>query len=355
MKILIDIGHNAHVHFFKNFIGNMTAKGHEFIITAKDRRFLFQLLDEYNISYYNKGKRATSLIKKLFYLLKDDKYILNLAKNQHPDMFLGFGSPCIAHVSLVTKKPSIYFYDTEHSFFFRQTYLPFTKTFITPASYYANHGRKQYRFDGYKELAYLHPKRYTPDKDIKQKLGLKNGSKYVILRFIDKNAFHDLFYKGFNDNEKIQLITTLEKYAKVFISNESPLPEKYWKYRIPLPPHKIHDVLAGAELFLGEGATMAAEAALVGTPSIYNYLQFGYLKSLQAEGLLNYTPNIKNTIQLAKAILKDDNAKQKQQQKAKKVIDECIDLTAFMEWLVENYPNSLEILRKDPSYQYKFK
>ncbi|MFW5804449.1 MAG: DUF354 domain-containing protein, partial [bacterium] len=35
MKILIDIGHPAHVHYFKNFITKMSQKGHSFIVIAR--------------------------------------------------------------------------------------------------------------------------------------------------------------------------------------------------------------------------------------------------------------------------------------------------------------------------------
>ncbi len=37
MRILVDIGHPAHVHFFKNFIWEMEKRGHEFIVTARDK------------------------------------------------------------------------------------------------------------------------------------------------------------------------------------------------------------------------------------------------------------------------------------------------------------------------------
>jgi len=45
MKILIDISHPAHVHFFKYFIRNMQNKGHDIKITAKDKDLTLKLLD----------------------------------------------------------------------------------------------------------------------------------------------------------------------------------------------------------------------------------------------------------------------------------------------------------------------
>jgi len=36
MKILIDIGHPAHVHLFRNLIKNLEHKGHFVLVTVKD-------------------------------------------------------------------------------------------------------------------------------------------------------------------------------------------------------------------------------------------------------------------------------------------------------------------------------
>jgi predicted glycosyltransferase len=55
----------------------------------------------------------------------------------------------------------------------------------------------------------------------------------------------------------------------VFITSEAELPAEFKPHQIHVPPHRIHDVLAFARLYLGEGATMATEAGLLGTPSIY--------------------------------------------------------------------------------------
>jgi predicted glycosyltransferase len=44
MKILIDIGHPAHVHYFRNFIKLMEQKGHSFLIIAKNHNITYKLL-----------------------------------------------------------------------------------------------------------------------------------------------------------------------------------------------------------------------------------------------------------------------------------------------------------------------
>jgi predicted glycosyltransferase len=44
MKVLIDIGHPAHVHFYKNTIKELEAKGHEVLVTARDKDVAINLL-----------------------------------------------------------------------------------------------------------------------------------------------------------------------------------------------------------------------------------------------------------------------------------------------------------------------
>ena len=51
MRILIDILHPAHVHFFRNFHGEMTGRGHELLITARDKDRSVELLERYGLPY----------------------------------------------------------------------------------------------------------------------------------------------------------------------------------------------------------------------------------------------------------------------------------------------------------------
>ena len=38
-----------------------------------------------------------------------------------------------------------------------------------------------------------------------------------------------------------------------------------------------------------------------------------------------------------------------------KLLKDKIDVTAFMVWFIENYPQSFEIMKENPEYQEKFK
>ena len=99
-------------------------------------------------------------------------------------------------------------------------------------------------------------------------LKVKKGQKYAIVRFVSWEAHHDIGQHGFSLQDKEKAIHDLAKYITVFISSEKPLPESLEKFRIHIPIEKMHDALAFAHLYLGEGGTTATEAALLGTPNI---------------------------------------------------------------------------------------
>ena len=75
----------------------------------------------------------------------------------------------------------------------------------------------------------------------------------------------------------------------------------------------MHDLLAGAVLFVGEGATMAAESAVLGTPAVYvNTLRMGYTDELEARYNLLYNCQgayrHEMAVDIAEAILSGETA-----------------------------------------------
>ena len=51
MNILVDIGHPAHVHFFKNFIWEMQKRNHKLFINTVNKDVTLDLLEKYNFKY----------------------------------------------------------------------------------------------------------------------------------------------------------------------------------------------------------------------------------------------------------------------------------------------------------------
>ena len=357
MKILIDVNHPAHIHYFRNFIQIMQSKGHSVLVVSRNMMIMRKLLEYYKIDYRLRNKRPSNIFFKPFYALNSIIIFYKYAKTNNPDVFLGFASFFTSFVSFILKKKSITFDDTEHNSMNHFLYKQFTNYLFTPNCFKKKILASQEIFDGYMELAYLHPNYFRPDQTIRGELGLDDGDKYIILRFISWDATHDRGNKGLDIAFKKELIRVLSKYAKVFISSEGELLEDLKQHKIKIPPERMHDALAFAYMFIGEGATMASECAMLGTPSVYvNSLEVGYCTELEKKYNLIYNfRNSQGVLEKAIDLLNTSNLKQKFQKRRQKMLTDKIDVTAFMVWFIENYPESVEIMKKNPDYQWKFK
>jgi uncharacterized protein len=356
MKVLIDIGHPAHVHLFKNFAHGMIRKGHAVHFTVRSKEHEISLLESEKLAYTNFGKHYRSVSGKIWGLLKFTYLEIVVSFRFKPDIYLSHGSFYAAWASRFFGKPHISMEDTGNQEQVK-LYLPFTKAVLTSTSFPFKYGSKQICYEGYHELAYLHPHYFSPDPRIKNDLFLKDDEKYYIVRFVAWNASHDFGQERITFSDKKHLINLLSQKGKVFISCEKEFEPEFEPYKFPLSPDKMHSALAYAELFIGEGATMASEAAVLGTPSVYiNSLQRGYLlEQEKSYGLVYNFTSVRDFYIKASEILSNVFLKENCEKSRKKLLNEKIDLTAFLIWFIESWPESFNIMRKNPEYQNNFK
>jgi len=335
MKILIDIGHPAHVHYFKNLVWQMQKEGHEFLIVARDRKNVFELLDAYGFTYASRGKGSKNLIGKLLYLPSASLKISALARKFRPDVFLSFASPYAALASKLCGKPHIAFDDTEAGRFEQMLYLPFTDIVCTPTWFRKDFGKKHRRFNGFIELSYLRPNYFKPDPHILAELGLRADERYFVVRFVSWEASHDVGEGGLDIDSKRKLIETLESQGRVFISSETPLPPEFEKYRLPTKTERIHHVLAFADLYVGESPTMTTESALLGTPAICinSWAQdCGNFQELKKHGLIeSFLPgDFHKALDAVRISSKENDNKKEQGKKQKRIISQTDDVSSWM-------------------------
>jgi predicted glycosyltransferase len=340
MKILIDITHPAHAHLYKNFIWEMEKKGHEFLITARDKDVTKQLLDAYNIPYVLVGLGKfgkTNLI--LEWVYREIK-IFSIAKNFNPDILMGGVNPAIVHVAKILGKKSIIFTDSEPEVIkYPIADLltnPFADIILTLSSVRHDYGTKEVRVNSYKELAYLHPRWFTPNPDVLHRSGIKDGEDFVILRFVSWGAYHDVGKAGFDSDTKRELIKAIEPYARVFISSESQLPTEFEQYRIPIRPEQMHDFLYYAKLLICDSQTMTTEAAVLGTPAIrFNSFvgkqDMGNFVELEDKyGLIFNYNDAKLAMKKTLELVKRQDLKAECKKKKERLVKDKIDLTQFV-------------------------
>jgi uncharacterized protein len=355
LRILFDIGHPAHVHFFRHVISILEGDGHEILVTAREKEVTYHLLKAYNIPFTPRGGFRKGMLDKAFGLLKTDYQMYKIAKAFQPDILIGVHNPYIAHISRLLNKPSIIFTDTERVGIASTLTFPFADVVLTPSCFTETIDRKKQVFiNGYKELAYLHPNQFTPDISVLDDLGLKVGENFIILRFISWGASHDTNLHGVVKGSEADIAKTLSEYGRVFVTSEKELDPLLEPYRISVPPEKIHSLLYYASLYFGEGGTMATESAVLGTPSIHvestdegiatgNFIG-NYLDLRNNYDLLHFFPDQVSALEKAREILQNPSSKSEWQKKRNILIQEKTDVTRWMVDFIEKYPESFKRL-----------
>jgi len=356
MRILIDIGHPGHVHLFRPFAKEMQKRGHKILFTCREKEFEIDLLKAAGFEYISFGEKYSSITGKLWGLVKFDIQEFITGLKFKPDMLLSHGSFYAAHASFLLRKPHISMEDTGNMEQMR-LYLPFTKNVLVSSAFHKNLGNKQIIYNSYHELAYLHPKYFKPNNHILKTIQRKPNQKYVLLRFISWNASHDIGQGGLSLVEKEKLIGLLKtKGYKIHISSEKELPAQFEEYKINIHPSQIHDVMAFADLFIGEGATMASECAVLGTPAIYiNTMNAGTIDEQEKYGLLSHFHSGEGVLKKVKELNINKNLKEEWKEKRDKMLADKINLTSFLVWFIENYPDSAKVMKENPDYQLRFK
>ena len=354
MKILVDIGHPAHIHYFKNCARVLIEKGHQFLFVVRERDSTIELIKETGFDYVSRGKGGKGLLQKMLMIPKIDYKLYRIARKFQPDMFLSFSSGYAAHVATLMRKPHIALDDTEHAKYEHWMCRPFTDVVISPSCYNAPLWKNQILFESFLELLYLHPNYFTPDHSAIERIGVKDGEKYCILRLISWDANHDVGQHGLSYQDKVSLVKVLSKECRVYISSEEELDETLRDYQLKIHPKDLHSVLAYASLYIGEGSTTASESALLGTPAIYiNSLHVGYVDEEEQRGLSYHLNTLNEIKEYSLKILQE--GKTSFNEKREILLKEKIDPTAFLVWFIENYPESKKIMKENPDYQYRFR
>lgn len=344
MNVLVDVNHPAHVHLFKHLVWELQSKGHEVTITSRNKEVTVGLLDRYGFDHTTLSTVRDSLPGLAGELLQRELGLLKVARRTNPDVYIGC-NPAIAHTSSLLGGTALIMHDSEPTKLRELLFVPFADRVVTPEGFTKDLGAVQLRYPGYHELAYLHPNRFDPDPEAIAEFGIDPDERFFLIRFIAWNAYHDRGQSGFSRDIKRELVSRLSKHGTVYITSEAPLPAEFEQYRLPVPPHLVHDVLHYADLYVGDSQTMATEAAVLGTPAIrsnsfadatnmsnFEELEhrYGLLYSLSDEG---------RAVELAECLAMDSDIADEWNRKRRRLLDEKIDVTDFLVELITAMAN----------------
>jgi len=365
MKTLFFLGHPAHYHLFKHTIWGLKQKGHDVRIYIKTKDILEALLRETRLEYTNvlPEGRKSSRVAILFGVLKRDWRLLKLLYNNRVDLMVG-SEPSLTHIGKMLQIPTLYFAEDDVRVtpqIANNITFPFATHIISPTSCeLMSWSKKKIAYQGYQKLAYLHPNRFTPQLErISDVIDINERN--FLIRLSNLSAHHDFGLFGLNNDLVVRITQILSEHGNVFISAEGRLPSALKKYELRTNLKDIHHILSFTELLISDSQSMSVEAAMLGTPSI-RFSDFAgkisVLEELEYKYGLTYgirPSNPEKLIRTIKKLISTPNLKDVWQHLRWKMLSEKIDVTAFMVWLIENYPKSVRLIKNNPEYQFKFK
>jgi len=333
MKVLIDICHPAHVHFFRPIIQKLKCKGHQVLVTSREKDVTINLLNKYNIQHtcISTAPNKTSVILLLKELLIREIQLFKIILTFKPDTLSAIGGIFIAHTGFITRTNNIVFYDTENAKLQNLLTYPFARKVIVPQCYESWVPSNTIRYSGYHELSYLNKKFFKPDYSIAQNSGINPESQNFLIRIVSWNANHDINETGWNNVFLSKIVNLLSKNGNVIISTERKVPAEFTPYLYAGEPTDLHHLLAYCDMYVGESATLASEAVVLGIPAVYiantsrGYVneqeqRYQMAKVIYSFDLIKVEQAIDEFMQLDKDIIK---------QRHKILLDNTIDVSEF--------------------------
>lgn len=281
MRVLFDLTHPAQVHFFKNPIRELAGGGDEVFVTSRDKDVELALLDELGIGHRCLSRSRKGLLGLAVELVERNARMVALVARLRPDVLVARMGISIGLPGALWRIPRVVFEDTEHARLQAALSLPFATHVVTGTGYQRDFGDRQVRFRGFPVMSYLAPDRFRPDGELLRRFGIERDRPLIVLRKVALAAAHDVGLAGSSWAELRAAIAELSRHGRVVLSVEGELPVDLGHLANPVPASLFHHVLATADLYIGESLTMAAEAAVLGTPAILcNPQRTGYLRAL---------------------------------------------------------------------------
>jgi hypothetical protein len=364
MKILVYVGHPAQYLFFRKSIYDLQEKSNKIILLLKTKDILEDLVNHDGFKYINiiPKERGTSKFSIGINLIKRLFRILPIILSEKPDLLIG-GDPSISQLGWLLRKKRITLTEDDYPVIKKLADItfPFAQVIVAPeVCDVKKWDHNKIGYNGYMKLAYLHPNVFTPNKA--QLKVYKIDGNFALIRLAKLTAHHDFGIKGISTEILLKLIFKLESRGlRVLISSESQLAKEFQKYSLKINYSDVHHVLANASIFISDSQSMSVEAAMLGVPSI-RYSDFAgrisVLEELEHKYSLTFGFPVgedKLLFEKLEELLATENLYEIFQNRRSVMLNEKINVSAFITWFIENYPNSKKIMKENPDYQYNFR
>ena len=344
MRVWFDILTPKQVMFFKPAIDLFKDAGHELLSTSREYREVIELSKIKQIHLKIVGRHGGS--GKYEKLCESANRIFELAhiiKQFEPDVAISFSSPEASRVAFGLGVNHIGFNDSPHAEAVARLTIPLMdhlfSPWVIPYSAWNIFGIPKGSITKYRALdpvAWLkrNPLSSSPStSSLINEIGLEISKKNILIRLEETKASYIADKKIESTISLIDAITdnlSVSTNIIILCRYEDQISEITKRYKAKA--YIIQNVVDGtllislADLFIGAGGTMTAEASLLGKPTIsIAPVRFYIEKYLIKSGLVKRAVDSRDLIRLSKMMLSDRHYISTQQNRAKNILHRMDD------------------------------
>jgi len=275
-KVWIDMDNSPHVPFFRPIIDELTSRGYDVMLTARDCFQVCKLADLYGMNYKRVGIHyGKHKIMKGIGLVLRSAQLAPYVMKEKPDLALSHGSRSQMILSSLLRIPTVMMTDYEFAKsvpFFCPDWLIIPE--MIPDSCANKYSAKIRRYSGLKEDVYVPD--FKPEPGILGELGLDSKRVIVIVRPPATEAHYfkpeslqlfDAVMAWLGDAEQVSMILLPRN------ENQAAYVRKKWSElllvgRVVIPDQVIPglNLIWHSDLVISGGGTMNREAAALGVP-----------------------------------------------------------------------------------------
>ena len=276
VKIWIDLDNTPHVPFFVPIIRELTKRGHDVVLTARDAYQVCELADKKKLQYTKIGRHfGKKKIKKLFGLLRRSSQLTPFYLHERPGIALAHGSRSQFLVGNMFRIPTVLVMDYEHTGHFRPSrprWRIVPEALSQEQAYMKTRRVRFYR--GIKEDVYA--PELDPDSSLLDDLGLHRDDLIITVRPPADEAH---YHRHESDELLVELMSRIcqtQEIRAVLLPRNSGQelalraghPEWFVNDKTIVPPRIVDglNLLWFSDLAVSGGGTMNREAAALGIP-----------------------------------------------------------------------------------------
>jgi uncharacterized protein len=344
LRVWFDILTPKQVMFFKPAIDLFNEAGHESLCTSREYREVVELSKIKQLHLKIVGRHGgAGKYEKLCESANRIFELAHLVKQFEPDVAISFSSPEAARVAFGLGVSHIGFNDSPHAEAVARLTIPLVdhlfSPWVIPYSAWNIFGIPKTRITRYRALDPVVWLKRSPlsssslTSDLINEIGLETSKKNVLIRLEETKASYIADKKIENSISMVDAIVDNLSIANniiILCRYEDQITELTKRYRGKA--YIMQNVLDGtllislADLFIGAGGTMTAEASLLGKPTIsIAPVRFYIEKYLIRSGLVKRAISSRDLVRLSSKMLLDKHYTTTQENRARHILNSMDD------------------------------